>query len=433
MNSPHASPLHAISLGGPSEPLELARRVWGPGSVLLWSADGSGPSYLASSPLAVSAEPDPEPDLPWGNGAAADEQWGHVPRWIGVLPYEAQRQRWERLARTELDEREPPLVTMPSWYRYGAVAVLSDQVHVVGDDARAVRELCQKLSGTSAPRSQSKITRLHVAEDAARAVHHRQLVSRALELIREGDVYEINLARRLEFHVEGDTLGLLEAMSESVRAPYAAALELPDGLGVVSTSPELLLQTNARRRLLTAPIKGTRPRTGDANIDAEVERELEADPKERAELSMVVDVERNDIGRVSEFGSVVAETPRVLPYSTVFHRVARVRGTARADVTRRQVFEALLPSGSVTGAPKVRAMELIASLETQRRGLYTGALGYVGHDGCVQLAMAIRCLVRRGTVAHYHVGGGIVIRSDPEREYQETLWKAEQVLRPRTG
>lgn len=434
MSSVHESPLHVVPLAVSAEPLELARRVWGQGSVLLWSADGSGRSYLASSPLAVSAELDPEPELPWGGGAAL-ARWGQVPRWIGVLPYEAQRERSERVGWAQPDQREMPLLTTPVWYRYGAVAELSDQVVVVGDDARAVRDLCERLS---APTDQSavargSITRLHVAEDAARATQHRRLVSRALELIRDGDVYEINLARRLEFEVEGDSLGLLDLMSETVRAPYAAALELPNGVGVVSTSPELCLQTDERRRLLTAPIKGTRPRTGDARIDAEVERELEADPKERAELSMVVDVERNDIGRVAVFGSVIAETPRVLPYSTVFHRVARVRGTARPDVTRRQVLEAVLPSGSVTGAPKVRAMELIASLETHRRGLYTGAIGYVGHDGCVQLAMAIRCLVRRGPVAHYHVGGGIVIRSDPEREFQETLWKAEQVLRPRAG
>lgn len=434
MSSDRGAHLHVVPLSVSAEPLALARRVWGAGSALLWSADGSGTSYLATCPVAVSAELEPEPELGWGPSAPAS-QWGNVPRWIGVLPYEAQRSRWERSEFAGPDQRETPLLHAPVWHRYGAVAVITDQVHVVGDDARAVRELSERLSSPVAPSASesANLVRLHVAEDAARAAEHRRLVARALELIRDGDVYEINLARRLEFDVQGDSLALLRAMSETVRAPYAAALELPDELGVVSTSPELCLQTDAKRRLFTAPIKGTRPRTGDVDIDAAVERELEADPKERAELSMVVDVERSDIGRVAEFGSVIAETPRVLPYSTVFHRVARVRGMARLGVTRRQVFEAMLPSGSVTGAPKVRAMELIASLEPHRRGLYTGALGYIGHDGCVQLGMAIRCLVRRGPVAHYHVGGGIVIRSDPEREFQETLWKAEQVLRTRTG
>jgi para-aminobenzoate synthetase len=261
------------------------------------------------------------------------------------------------------------------------------------------------------------------------AERYRSMVSAAVELIREGDVYQINLARRLDFEARGDALSMLLRMSETVRAPYAAAFELPNELSVISTSPELLLQTDAARQVLTVPIKGTRPRTGDTAADARTASELEHDVKELAELAMVVDVERNDVGRVAEYGSVIAETPRVLPYSTVFHRLARVRGVASENVSRRQVLEALLPSGSVTGAPKIRAMELIAQLEEHRRGLYTGALGYISHDGCVNLGMAIRCLVTREREAHYHVGGGIVIRSDPQRELEETFWKAEQVLR----
>lgn len=422
--------LRAVALDVPPDALALARRVWGPNSVLLHSADGSGPSFVACTPLAVQSDLDPEPELPWGTGRAAGAL-GSVPRWIGLLPYEAQRSRLERPRFSASDERPPPLISECVWYRFGAVAVITDRVTVVGDDVAAVDDLCARLSRpTPAPVAVRLFRRFDDAAVAARqAERHRFMVSRALELIRDGDVYEINLARRLDFDVEGDTLAVLETMTEAVRAPYAAAFELDAGLGVASTSPELCLQTDSERRVLTIPIKGTRPRTGDPVRDHLTARELELDPKERAELAMVVDVERNDVGRIAEFGSVIAETPRVLPYSTVFHRVARVRGTARPDVTRRDVMQALLPSGSVTGAPKVRAMELIAFLEAQRRGLYTGALGYIAHDGTVRLGMAIRCLVRRGDEAHYHVGGGIVLRSDPERELAETFWKAEQVLR----
>lgn len=436
MNSGFEAELHVVQLDLPPHPAVLARRVWGDDSVLLQSSDGSGPSFIARSPLARSTQLDPEPSLTWGPPTSAHS---HVPRWIGVLSYEAQRSRLERARWSTLETRPAPLVSECLWYRFGAVAVVTDRVTVVGDDPRAVADLCQRLSMPSRDpilhaTKPARIARVD-ADDASRrrqADRHRANVERALELIRDGDVYEINLARRLDFAVEGDTLALLEVMSESVAAPYAAALELGGGVGVVSTSPELLLQTDCHRRVLTAPIKGTRPRTGNAPVDEAAARDLEHDPKERAELAMVVDVERNDVGRIAEFGSVIAETPRVLPYSTVLHRVARVRGTARANVTRRELFEALLPSGSVTGAPKVRAMELIAELEEQRRGLYTGGLGYIGHDGCVHLGMAIRCLVRHDAVAHYHVGGGIVLRSDPERELAETFWKAEQVLRNST-
>lgn len=432
MNDSSHAGLRVVTLDVPVDPVELARRVWGTGSVLLHSGDGSGASFVACSPLARSNELDPEPALHWGR---EDTPYGHVPRWIGVLPYEAQRHRLERPRWSAPEARSAPLISNCFWYRYGAVAVIDDRVTVVGDEPAAVAELCARLSrgasSNSADALEARISRLgdadaHTEQQAAR---HRAIVARALELIRDGDVYEINLARRLDFDVAGDTLALLGAMSRAVAAPYAAALELDHGVGVASTSPELFLQTDCHRRVLTVPIKGTRPRIGDAQVDAATERELEADSKERAELAMVVDVERNDVGRIAELGSVIAESPRVLPYSTVFHRVARVRGTARPDVTRRELFEAMLPSGSVTGAPKIRAMELIAELEEHRRGLYTGALGYIAHDGSVQLGMAIRCLVRKGPEAHYHVGGGIVLRSDPDRELAETFWKSEQVLR----
>jgi anthranilate/para-aminobenzoate synthase component I len=387
----------------------------------------------------VSDALDPEPGLVWGSAAGA--KWGHVPRWFGVLSYETERARLERPAWSRSDHRPAPLFQGRRWWRYGAVVVITHgQVAVVGDDAAAVRELGAQLSHDSPRRTPARpinhdgsVSLWRVNADEAsvqeQAESHRALVERALERIREGDVYQINLARRLDFRAQGNALELLALMSETVRAPYAAAFELPDETSIVSTSPELFLQTDDSRQVLTAPIKGTRPRTGNPNVDALTTRELERDVKERAELAMVVDVERNDVSRIAAYGSVIAETPRVLPYSTVFHRVARVRGVARPDVTRRELFEALLPSGSVTGAPKIRAMELIAEFEAQRRGLYTGALGYIDHAGCVNLGMAIRCLVKRQAEAHYHVGGGIVIRSDPQRELEETFWKAEQVLR----
>jgi anthranilate/para-aminobenzoate synthase component I len=156
---------------------------------------------------------------------------------------------------------------------------------------------------------------------------------------------------------------------------------------------------------------------------------LDADPKERAELTMILDVERNDLGRVARTGSVrVAEPPHVVRLPSVHHRLATLEAELRDGVSRAALLASFLPSGSVTGAPKRRAMQLIRELEPHRRGLYTGVFGCIGHDGGLELGMAIRTLVSRGGVGHYFTGGGIVADSVPEREVEETLWKAESVL-----
>ncbi len=431
-----SSSLWSCKVDAPAQPLVLARRVGSrPGSVLLWSADGSGRSYVACDPVASSNALEPEPELRWGPAHSAIAMFHDAPRWIGVLAYEALRGALERPEFSVPDERPPALCSEHLWYRYGAVAVIrANDVYVVGDDERRVQALRALLehpdsSEVNAGAVIDATLRQVVASEAATRQElddHRARVSRAIELIRDGDIYQVNLARRLEFEVEGDALALLLRMSRKVKARYAAALELPDGVSVVSTSPELLLQTDVARRVLTEPIKGTRPL--EPSNEQLMRADLEFDPKERAELSMVVDIERNDIGRVAEFGSVIAETPRVIACDTVLHRVARVRGLARSDVTREELLSTMLPSGSVTGAPKIRAMEWVAALESERRGLYTGGLGYLSHNGCLKLCMAIRCLVRRGNVGHYHVGGGVVVGSDPERELEETFWKSQQVL-----
>jgi anthranilate/para-aminobenzoate synthase component I len=183
---------------------------------------------------------------------------------------------------------------------------------------------------------------------------------------------------------------------------------------------------------MTSPIKGTRPRGTDAASDARLREELASDPKERAELSMIIDVERNDLGRVSAIGSVRAQAPIVTAQGLVWHRRANVLGRLRGDVGRAELMAAMVPSGSVTGAPKVRAMELIARLEAQRRGLYTGGIGFLTHAGEMTLAMAIRTLTVRDGIGHYFTGGGIVADSQPELELEETRWKARQLF-ARTG
>jgi anthranilate/para-aminobenzoate synthase component I len=221
---------------------------------------------------------------------------------------------------------------------------------------------------------------------------------------------------------------VLARMLERGPSPFAAAFSW-GALDVISVSPELFISTDVYGSILTSPIKGTRPRGSNAERDAELARELEADPKERAELTMVLDVERNDLARLALPGTVqLAVPPHVETHGTVLHRVATLRAQRRPELSRAELLLCMLPSGSVTGAPKVRAMDLIAELEAERRGLYTGAFGYLSHDGSLELGMAIRTLTVREGQGHYWAGGGIVADSDPEREVQETLWKAEALL-----
>jgi anthranilate/para-aminobenzoate synthase component I len=246
-------------------------------------------------------------------------------------------------------------------------------------------------------------------------------------------VYEVNLARSFELGIEGSLWDLFETLTADGRPPYSAVFAWPE-LGVVAASPELFLALELDRTARTRPIKGTRPRDPDAARDQALASELDHDPKERAELAMVIDVERSDLGRVAYPGSVrLVDGPRVESHPGVHHRVATVEATLRGEVSRDELLSAMLPSGSVTGAPKIRAMEVIAELEPVRRGLYTGAFGVLRHDGSLELGMAIRVLTVKDGVGRYYSGGGIVADSVPEREVEETLWKASALVRTTGG
>lgn len=399
------------------EPFEAARRVADrPGAALLYTAGGAGPSYVMCDPVACVRGLDPEPGLGLAERA---QPYDHVPRWVGVLPYESRRVL-ERRARP--DPRPSPWLCEATWWRYRAVAEFRERVVVVGDDAASVAELCALLE-RPAPASS---VRAELGPAEPRELHVAR-VERALAYIAQGELYQVNLARRQPLRLEGHAVDVLRQLSRRAPAPYAVAFCTPDA-DVIGTSPELFLSLGPGGRLATAPIKGTRPRGQDDAEDARLIAALDADPKERAELTMIIDVERNDLGRIAEPGSVkVVDGPRVSTYGSVHHRWAKLEARLAPGISRLAVLEAMLPSGSVTGAPKVRAMEVIAELEADRRGLYTGAYGYVSHAGGLELGMAIRTLCRRGVDAEYFAGGGIVADSDPLREYEETRWKALQL------
>ncbi|MFT3764342.1 MAG: anthranilate synthase component I family protein [Minicystis sp.] len=363
-----------------------------------------------------------------------------MPRWIGVLPYEARRAALERPAWAGRDTRPPVTPDAPLWHRYPAVAAvdhLAGRVLAVGADPAAVGRLAAALRAPDPPAARLLVE----AGDAEPPARHAERIAAARELIQRGDLYQVNLARRLWIRLRsGDPLALYLNLARRAPAAFGACLHLSPDLAIVSTSPELFLRAQPAPGnrlsskgfglLFTAPIKGTRPRGKDALEDRALTRELDQDPKERAELTMILDVERHDLGRVAETGTVrVIDGPRVVTHRTVHHRLALLSARCRPDATREEVIASMLPSGSVTGAPKVRAMEVIARLESARRGLYTGGIGFVAHDGGVTLSMAIRTAVLRGGDGDYWTGGGIVADSDPAREVEETRWKAVQLLR----
>jgi anthranilate synthase component 1 len=255
-------------------------------------------------------------------------------------------------------------------------------------------------------------------------------VRRAQEYISAGDIYQANLSRpwRLRLGPEVDPAQVYPALRRANPAPFAACVRFGD-MSVLSSSPERLLEVKGRA-ISTRPIAGTRPRTGDPDQDARDTAELIAHPKERAEHIMLIDLERNDLGRVCEAGSVHVDEYMVTEsYTHVHHIVSNVRGTLRADASAVDALRALFPGGTITGCPKVRCMQIIAELEGEGRGAYTGSLGWLGTDGDADFNILIRTLTLRGDQIELRAGAGIVADSVPERELEETRAKALGMLR----
>ncbi|SFF91502.1 anthranilate synthase component 1 [Halopelagius inordinatus] len=245
--------------------------------------------------------------------------------------------------------------------------------------------------------------------------------------IREGDTFQANVSQRLVAPAAVHPVAAYDALRRVNPAPYSALVEFREA-DLVGASPELLLDVEGDR-LRTEPIAGTRPRGATAEADEELERDLTSDEKERAEHAMLVDLERNDLGKVSEYGSVeVSEYRRVDRYSEVMHLVSVVDGTRRPDVSIADAVAAVFPGGTITGAPKPRTMEIIDEVETTRRGPYTGSVAAFGFDDRATLNIVIRTLVRHDDEYHLRVGAGIVHDSDPDAEYDETLAKGKALV-----
>ena len=255
-------------------------------------------------------------------------------------------------------------------------------------------------------------------------------VERALEYIAAGDIYQANLSRswRAELASKSRPYELYQRLRQTNPAPFAA-IALFDDLCVISSSPERLIEVRGGW-VATRPIAGTRPRGRDQDTDTDLARELHAHPKERAEHVMLIDLERNDLGRICEAGTVeVNEYMTLESYAHVHHIVSNIRGRLRENITPGQTIAAVFPGGTITGCPKVRCMQIIGELEGQARGPYTGSLGYLNLDGTMDLNILIRSLELRGNVLTLRAGAGIVADSIPERELEETRAKARGVLR----
>jgi anthranilate/para-aminobenzoate synthase component I len=350
------------------------------------------------------------------------------PRVMGYLGYELARHVEALGPRRDDDD----LATIPDAWLGAYPAVMRwprragrDEPGELVGDAAAVEALRRHLErGDHAPGPAPRFGPLVGAPDDRAA--HLARVAAARAYIEAGDVYQVNLARRLQAAMDapGDGAAVLAALLAEAPASYAAMIEA-DGTTVLSGSPELFIATGPHRYVVTRPIKGTRARGATLAADAEARLELTRAPKDHAEHVMIVDLERNDLGRVAEIGSVVVER---LAYGVdlpqVHHLVSSIRAQLRPSVGLAELLRATFPGGSITGAPKVRALQIIDELEAAPRGPYCGAIGYFGADGQLCLSIAIRIATLTSQALHVHVGGGIVADSDPRAEFDETEAKA---------
>ena len=252
-------------------------------------------------------------------------------------------------------------------------------------------------------------------------------VQRMIHYIVEGDIYIANMTQRLQITSSMPPFELFEQLRKNNPSPFGGYFNYGD-FQVVSASPERFLKMTDGL-IQTRPIKGTRKRGSTQEEDNALKQELEQSGKDKSELLMIVDLERNDLNRVCIPGSVVVdELFSVETYATVFHLIANVTGILRPELTVMDLIEAAFPGGSITGAPKLRAMELIDELEHSRRNLYTGSMGYLSLDGNCDFNIVIRTALYKEGVYHLGVGGGITFESDLAFEYEETLQKAKALL-----
>jgi para-aminobenzoate synthetase component 1 len=392
-----------------------AIRLWEHGRVREWDGNPFEALRELAGRAPRAANPGP---LPFGGGL------------VGYLGYDLCH-FIESLPRTAVDDMGLPDMHFALYDRVAAHDHASGDWYAAslcGDEG--IAWVAARLAATRPDRGRSAPAKARAAprgnfshDDYVAAIR------RTKEYIAAGDIFQANLSQRFEADVAEEPAELYRRLRRVNPAPFSAYLALDHSNGaVLCSSPERFLRV-ADGRVETRPIKGTRHRGTTTADDDRLGAELLASVKDGAELNMIVDLERNDLGRVCDYGSVVVTEYKALErYASVLHLVSTIEGRlhARHDVV--DLLKATFPGGSITGAPKVRAMEIIDELEPTQRGIYTGSIGYLGADGVADLNIVIRTIVLRAGRAWFQVGGGIVADSDPAAEFQETLDKGERLF-----
>ena len=372
---------------------------YAPGKARLWlrcDPETRRAKLITNRARVVREWRDPLAALEWMTGHWDDT--GPGARWVGYLSYDLGRY-FEHLPSRAIDDLRLPLFCF-----------------TLHDSAAPPATLPEAPSTHRAQGLRSNFTR-----DAYLAA-----VAHCINYIAAGDVFQVNLAQRFSVALPADPASIYANLLRETPAWYGALLQYPD-LALICNSPEMFLhvlpQPDGSRTVVTRPIKGTRPKRDG------LDRELHDSAKDQAELNMIVDLERNDLGRVCEIGSVRVTRPREIEsHPTVYHGAATIEGRLRSDVGFVDLLRATFPGGSITGAPKIRAMQIIDELEPHRRGPYCGAIGYLTPGGGMEFNVAIRTMIVKEGLVHVPVGGGIVADSKPADEYEETLVKARAMF-----
>ncbi len=347
--------------------------------------------------------------------------------WFVYFAYEAAYFMEPKLASLISEPTEEPLAV--AIYCQASIVINHSQqtAHLLASNQLVANEVMQCID-QSATSVNNEITVAGIYEEPPELFE--QAVKAAKQLIVDGDIYQANLSRQWTCEVNQDLTAaeVFARLRQANPAPFAGLLQLGE-FAVVSSSPERLFSIK-NGWVETRPIAGTRPRNADVNEDQALIQELINTPKERAEHIMLIDLERNDLGKVCTTGSVEVDELMVIEsYQHVHHIVSNVKGQVSSDVSITDVLKSLFPGGTITGCPKIRCMEVIHQIEQRNRGCYTGSMGYINHNGQVDLNILIRTLSVAGQSIKFHAGAGIVVDSEPSSELSETRHKAEGMIR----
>ncbi len=372
-------------------------------------------SYLASHPVKHITSDDLTALAPH----VSDTQSWHNNAWFGYLGYELK------------DRLEPGMTCAPSILSLPAMSVIRP-AHITRFDHHSGR-----MDSFGAPLKSSPIN-TDVALPAITALSSNMhkgdylaIIHATIERIKAGDFYQANITRKFsgEFEYAPDAFHLFRRLCETSPAPYSALIRTGDSF-ILSSSPENFLRIDPSGRVESRPIKGSAPRHSDPVQDQKIRRQLTDSHKDRAENLMIVDLMRNDLSRCCEAGSItVSDLQEVHSFATIHQMISTVSGRKRRDCSTLDVVSACFPPGSMTGAPKIKAMDWISRQEKYQRGVYSGAIGWLGGDGSCELSVVIRTLILQGHRFEFQVGGGIVADSLPEQEWEETLIKARGICR----